>query len=652
MSGPKAVFGFECVEVKGGWKPQSTKYKKPLGKSAIKKEEDCEKAIDSAKHNLVCTYSAKLGWKPTRSSGKTELNAEFGTFGTSASLGKCLFATENSERDRICSCGSADCYSSTKTVVGEKWYATHPNGKKKNKVEGPFATVRACVNGDDSVPIKKAEDKVHATSRKTGNYDISQHCASCHTGSDNQTGFTLPDEVGNFKNWNARVDNGDEEAKEQIKKLYTYLLDKKSMPPKEGTKHENFLEDKKTKPFLTQLAKLHEKITGISNGGTGNSDLASNAVQVLPQAKLDEYRAMLPKVENQQIQKIFEDPNTLFYDEQSLPSGYQDPSGPGAFGVRTSKQITTIGPAPYLDENKRLKIFGHAFGMQNNKNAKMFHFLNLPKDANGNLKKIRVFKINRHDVYDNEDLWYWEFPVGTVSGQVVYELDSQGKPYALDVSIREKDKLKSPHFADVLRAAPFSGGLKKKLESLTSDSEVGSESQLVLNKLTNESKLIPIEITNDGMPDGNFAAQGATEILPHMSEDLVKKLLEEPFKSSLGAVWNEDGALKAFAATTHDEFGIVPKDNKRGVLPVNRQSCNKCHDSVNTPLRDFYKGPQYSALRSRSIDLYGNTPGNDGNLRWHPFDPSYFQNFALDNTGYQDNRRINPKLRPILDIEF
>jgi len=154
---------------------------------------------------------------------------------------------------------------------------------------------------------------------------------------------------------------------------------------------------------------------------------------------------------------------------------------------------------------------------------------------------------------------------------------------------------------------------------------------------------------DNGQYREQFGKQGHTATLPKMSEPLVRELLSD-FESARGAAWDTQGSQTAFAPTTNQQFGIVPFHSNRGAMPVDRQSCNTCHDKTNSPIRDAFHYDSATGSFKQHLNnttfLYGNFPGDDGNLRFHIFDPAPMPLFGRDGLG--DNRRVNPALAPIL----
>jgi hypothetical protein len=232
--------------------------------------------------------------------------------------------------------------------------------------------------------------------------------------------------------------------------------------------------------------------------------------------------------------------------------------------------------------------------------------------------------------------------------EAIVQKDSQGKPHVVELRTRKKDGLAKEAEANIFTAAPNKSSLDRRLAEIAkTNPQLAKEAEVIRTQL-GSSQLRPVEI-NNGEYRTRFGSKGATEVLPKMSEPLVKELLTE-LESARAATWDSDGRQTAFAPTSNQQFGIAPYHSSRGALGVDRQSCNTCHASANTVIRNAFdydrSAGRFHDRLNQTTYLYGNFPGDDGNLRWHPFDPSTMPMFGRDSVP--ENRRINPALNPIL----
>jgi hypothetical protein len=632
--------GFVCVPVQGGFKPQSTWRTRdgrgypPLGRDPIQSRADCEKSRAAARNGVVCSNTG-LGWKPTHYRGTTDTRPDYGFWGSSIpSLDTCIQTTLGSTYLGVCYWG------------GNAWFAGHISGQNR-VLGGGFSTLGACNAHLKQISPQAPKPIQYETSPGAGPAPhpmFSKYCNSCHDGSG----------AFRFPNWGMTVEGIQEkikssnasesaEAKEWLGRLHDALNIAHSMPADPALK-KSFDADKDAQEFSASVADL-------AKAGKKKTDgRAPNAIQILPPQQVEAYRNLLPSIDNPELGAIFSDPNTLFFDDASLPAAYQDPTG--VMGVKPNGHITFVETAPFIDQaTGKLKTFGSAAGLSGATKAKTFHFMWLPKDESGNLKKIKVWA-GPSAPEDGGPLWQWEFPAGTVSGEVIYEYDSKGQPHVLEVRTRKKERTGGMAQSDIYTPIPTKEDLSRVL------TEVKGRRPDLANEIASVSSAIETakpfaqELIKDNLPHQSFQIKGFTMALPKMSEELTHEILREPFRSSLGKVWTEKEGKKVFAPTTNQPFGVVPQHSTRGVMSVDRKACDACHAFSNVPFRDFFaqyrSSPGWENLLRSTTDAYGNSPGSDGNLRWHPFDPRLLQSFGLSGSG--DNRKLRPAFGPILEI--
>ena len=661
---------FECIAKDGGFAPKKKGAGfKGLGSSVYPKKELCEAAVAASKNGIVCSFTG-LGYKPTHFSGKTQTRPDYGYMGGSSikNFEDCLKATQSSTEKGVCywepngGWRLADLKGTGRTPAGLR--------------PGPFRSVDQCIEalheGEEpkketpkeepkkkeepkqeakkeepkEEPQKEAEKKEEPSKISSSHALFGNHCASCHAPGQQQV--NLPSWATDVDELKKRLASPDEATRNSAqvwaKKLHSVLVDKPSMPPSKTDK-----EKAEKDPQVRALRDFLQKTvsSGFENPSqrTPASATAPNAAQVLGKEKLAEYRQALSRLNlpDKEIMALLNDPNTLIYDDKSMPPGYQDSSLP-VQGFRPSGHGTFVQGAPFLDENKRLRLFTKGAGLP--ENTQTFHMLALPKDKSGNLVPIEYW--TEKDAKDGGTVWKWRFPEGTVSMEAVVQKDSKGQPHVVELRTRKKDGLAREAEANIFTAAPSKASLDRRLAQIAeTNPELAKEAAAIRAQL-DRTQLRPVEI-NNGEYRTRFGSRGATENLPSMSEPLVKELLSE-LESARGASWDSNGKQTAFAPTSNQAFGITPTGSSRGALPVDRVSCNTCHAATNTAIRDAFdydhSTGQFHQRLNNTTYLYGNFPGNDGNLRWHPFDPSTMPQFGNDRIS--DNRRLNQALTPIL----
>jgi hypothetical protein len=480
---------------------------------------------------------------------------------------------------------------------------------------------------------------------------ITNTCLGCHDSKD--TAFKPTPWIDDLTEWENRLNSTDPKEKKEafhlLSQLYSTLVDAKNMPPlSEKEIRSKFFSNAEREPFV---AFIKEKFESLQSDSVPRRDvsIAPNRVSVMDSEQESKYRSLLPHTTSDKLNALFQDPNLIFMDKEHMVPGYQDPSTPVTGERSTEAGFKGAGFAtdsPFTNKKGHLKLWSSGFGLENSPNAKSFHFIQLPRNEDGSLKRIKVSS-TLTPVPDGGTLYDWEFPVGTVSGEVTLGTDSNGQHHVLQVRLRTKDQKEGPWAADIYKPYPTRESLTDKLALIAKgDSTLAAEAEKVLRGLNKPPRLRAISLGMNDYEKGDLNSHGGTETLPEMSEALTFGLLREPFKSSLGTEWAKDKTVSAFAPDSQQPFSIVSTGNDEGAVRVDRQNCSKCHKDANKPYRTFYtqQHPKYYS----SIVAYANTPGSDQQLRFNPFDQTLFKTFG--NTGVNDNRKINPKLLPILDL--
>lgn len=647
---------FTCVKAdSGGFQPkrillngEKTDKFPPLGRKGVSKEE-CETAVKNARNGVVCSHTL-LGWKPTHFSGFVESRRGLGKenhgfYGVSIegpnALETCIKATRLSTAEKVCFWN------------GDGWLVGLVSGKQGGG-SGRFKDLDSCIENINSQKRKTTRvglfSLLKPQDRSDGHESWSlSTCNQCHS----STRYPIPDWAMDRESFEQQLKDPKTatEAQAWLGRLHNHLNVQKDMPPSLAAKNA-MAASHEGRAFLKfireQYEALNPKAPANPNSEKEISVERSKEVQILPQNRLEHYRSILPSVSDPEVDKALKNENTFFYDEASLPSGYQDASK-SVVGVRKSGDSTFVKGAPFMDPTtKKLKVFSHGVGIDPHSKAETFHFIQRPQKEDGSFEKIKVKKTRGSDYREDGETWKWEFPIGTISGEVITEKDSQGKAHVLEIRTRKKTgKGKDGWESNIFRPFTSEEDLLEELEAFKDDPGVGEESKKISEALKN-GKLDRVKIDNQGFRVSGISFEGHTQTLPDMSEELVKKLLDRTFESSLGSVWKKSEEVEAFAPTTRQSFGLVPQNSKTGALRVDSESCNSCHRYTNTPLGYLYPGRsgKLDDLLRNTTDAYGNTGGNDGQFRWHPFDPALMGRFSQ----VPDNRKVRPEFKSWLEF--
>ncbi len=365
-------------------------------------------------------------------------------------------------------------------------------------------------------------------------------------------------------------------------------------------------------------------------------DPSSLAVrQIVPAATLASYKAALPKVAWERLDKILKSPSTLFWDKATIPGAYQDTVGDGA-GIPFGARLNSQGKSLIVPEGKKLFSadgttwafpFGHTAGTDESTNTVVVDFVNLPEEA-GKLAPI-VYKVetSQQGGFPNTR-WTWSFPKGAIVGEIVMIKDGAA---LLTTEIRTRERLADKWATNVFRPFPtaktLASAIKAKRPSWSSAAGLKAAVDALENPATLTAKRLDSPAYGNLVTiDGNVDAP-----LPYFGDDaLVRELLgQTTFVSAYGTSWKVSGAQKAFGPTGPAQgLSIVPTRFDSGALEVRESTCTKCHDQGGTFIGD---------LVSQAV-LYGDIWGVDRIFSFHPFDPS-----RIDASG-NENRSVRAEL--------
>lgn len=336
---------------------------------------------------------------------------------------------------------------------------------------------------------------------------------------------------------------------------------------------------------------------------------ADNPTPVLATAKDDQaYRTFLPKVENESIQKIIDDPRLILYTEKEIPRAHQDWEGLTQ-GIHTPwYDISANHDYRGFGNGNREFPWGTPAGTHRCKNVSSVRFLWLPLDSEGNRRPVVWFKDK-----ENNDGYAWLFPVGTVVGEVLRMKGGDGYLYTFEMRIRRRAETK--WLVDVFRPFPTSTDLLTAIKQLPAWNKNKQLVTLCAN-LESETPADLQTLASHHPKTVAFRSTAAVDPLPPLDSKIVAKLLNNAknygkFKSSLGVSWKDDSNSPA-APTSTTDFHIVPAKYDAGYIDVDSKSCMRCHASTNEPVSTF----------EDDRDWYGRIRGSDGIFSFHPFEKS------------------------------
>jgi len=339
-----------------------------------------------------------------------------------------------------------------------------------------------------------------------------------------------------------------------------------------------------------------------------------------------QFRRLLPKVEDPQLQTVLNDPALLIYTEQEMPKAYQVWDGQLQGVHHANYNISANGSEPFGNGNREFPWAGPA-GTHRTHNVSTFRFLWLPSDTSG--KKLPVVWFRKHLPGDSSTGYAWIFPVGTVIGEVLVMRSPAGHGYTFELRTRKREV--GEWAVDVYRPFPTPAALAERVRELEPAWEQQPKLVALMKHLETQGPFRTATLV-DQHPTTTFRQKAIVDELPPVDNDkLVAKLLNETtFKSCLGTRWRESlSSMVTSAPTTRDNFHIVPANYDAGFVEVDRQSCQRCHDTVGQHVDRF----------DYSRDWYGRIRGSDGIFSFHPFEPG-----SLSFNGFGQSVQMRSEL--------
>ncbi|MCA9248874.1 MAG: hypothetical protein KDA42_17225 [Planctomycetales bacterium] len=319
-------------------------------------------------------------------------------------------------------------------------------------------------------------------------------------------------------------------------------------------------------------------------------------VELMPRAAIDSLVRRLPAVNDRELMAVFENPRTMWYDDASMPSAYQDSIAPFV-GILETRLSGNVAPVEFFENGKFRFPFGDPGGLHRTEGIEGVNFLLLP-ERDGKRLPIVWWK--------ESESYQWSFPIGTVVGEVLTMRSPDGEPVVFEIRLRRRQK--NSWHADAFRPFPTAESLAAAIIQRNTCWDQQPELAELVYRLRDPGTLMPRELKDTY---GAFFASGAIDELPPIDPRLVCDLLQETtFESSEGAIWKSNGAMECYAPTAAS-FSIVPANYDAGLIAVHEISCSRCHQHTGRKIGEFVPSQR----------LYGQVWGSDGIFSWHPFDP-------------------------------
>ena len=308
----------------------------------------------------------------------------------------------------------------------------------------------------------------------------------------------------------------------------------------------------------------------------------------------------------------------IFYDERAMPPAYQDWDG-ALQGIHSpSYNISAVRSEPIGNANREFP-WGSPAGLHMSSNFKAFRFVVIPEG-----KSILWWR-ERLPGDGGRGSYVWQYPTGTTFGEILLVTDPAGGDWTFELRTRTRSEKgwTMNAFRPFTKQAELAARVKELEPNWRDKPELvrlveGTPEREEVQRLVNQHNLI------------TFDAVALATHLPAIDHDLVRKLLDTPFKSALGQEWKHNGeGVEAFAPSTDAPFHIVPRNYMGGFVEVSSTSCMRCHDSTLKHARDFQPGR----------DWYGRVRGSDNIFSFHIFD-----NGSISYNGFGREPRLRQDL--------
>ena len=349
--------------------------------------------------------------------------------------------------------------------------------------------------------------------------------------------------------------------------------------------------------------------------------------QLMSESREVEFREQLPKVDDEWVQGILDDPALILYSAVEMPPAYQDWSS-GLTGIHSpSYNVSANRREPVGNANVEFP-WGAPGGTHRTQKVSKFNFLWLPPDDAGKQRPIVWYR--KVLPGSSQSGYGWTFPVGTVVGEVLRMQSPEGQNYTFELRIRIREY--GEWSVDVFRPFPSSDALADRVKELRRDWSNNEPLVELIHYLETPRDLPVLTLADKTHTRVTFDETMGVDSLPPVGDDrLVADLLTKTvFKSSLGTTWvTGSNQAHTVTPTTEAKFHIVPAQYDAGFIEVDRVSCMRCHDTVNEHVNEF----------AFSRDWYGRVRGSDGIFSIHPFDPS-----CISYNGIGIKTRLNDQL--------
>lgn len=199
----------------------------------------------------------------------------------------------------------------------------------------------------------------------------------------------------------------------------------------------------------------------------------------------------------------------------------------------------------------------------------------------------------------------WIFPPGTQVVEIILISDpTLHKQYVFEVRMREKSVDNDLWNVKVFRRFRNEAHLKAVINRLDR-SILGTWDQNTTNKFFFFRNTEDTEV---------MSLSGKVCKIPNMSDNVVRQLFKYSLIDVSSEEWNDES--DAQSATSDKAFNIFPKNYSFGVVPVDAESCARCHNQTGISVDKLIPNEPIIKLNPH---LVGRIRGYDGIFSWYPF---------------------------------
>ena len=331
------------------------------------------------------------------------------------------------------------------------------------------------------------------------------------------------------------------------------------------------------------------------------------------QAKTDSLKNKLPKFQSEALKRVLDSKSVRFYDLDTMPMAYQDFEG-ALRGIHSPRyNISANRSEPHGNGNVEFP-WGKPAGTHRTSGVNSVKFINLPTLPDNSIIPIIFW----HTIGEGYE---WLFPHGTVIGEILFK-DSTC------FEIRTRTRNEGKWNIDVLRPFLNAEELRKQIAKCFPSFSEDAELKALFEACDSIDQ--DLMVLEDSQPDLKiFNNKIKRIVLPGITKEKANILSSDRiFRSALGTTWTK-AVDSPSIPTLNEGHGIIPANYDGDFVEISSKSCARCHDTVNTHVRNF----------NFRRDWYGKIRGSDGIFSFSIFDPS-----CISDNGIGQGVRINQEL--------